>query len=351
MKRSPLHDLNAQLGARFTDFGGWEMPLRYDSVIAEHKSVRTGAGFFDVSHLGRFDLTGPGALDAVRRLLSNDVARIEPGRCQYTMMLNDSGGVIDDLIVWWLAVGRFRILPNAANHERVMSLFAAEPDVVVTDIQRRTALVAVQGPEAPALLERVLGVSPKRFRTVLSDYEGTRVEMAGTGYTGERGAEVCLAPEVAAAFVSALVDVGAAPAGLGARDTLRLEAGLPLWGEDIDETTTPFEAGLDFAVSMDHDFVGKGALAQQRADGLSRRLIGFVLAGRGVPRHGFPIRSDGGSTGTVTSGNMSPMIEQGIGLAYLAPPPGAEEPLEVMIRERWVPARQAEPPFHQGPAA
>ncbi|HEX6946064.1 MAG TPA: glycine cleavage system aminomethyltransferase GcvT [Acidimicrobiia bacterium] len=347
MNRSPIHDLNVGLGARFTDFGGWEMPLRYDSVIAEHKAVRTSAGFFDVSHLGRFDLTGPGAHAAIRRLLSNDIDRIEPGRTQYTTMLNESGGIVDDLIVWWLEPGRFRVMPNAANHEKVMAAFAAEPDTSVIDMREGTVLVAVQGPAAPEVLEHILGVAPRRFRTATCEFQGTTVEMAGTGYTGEKGAEVCLDPQAAQAFVSALVELDVVPCGLGARDTLRLEAGLALWGEDIDEATTPLEAGLDFAVSMDHDFVGREALARQAEEGLTRRLIGFVLEDRGVPRHGYRIRSAGGSTGTVTSGNMSPMIEMGIGLAYLSPGPGEGEGLEVEIRDRWVPARQAEPPFHE----
>src|SRR5690554_199022 len=347
MTRSPLHDLNVGLGARFTDFGGWEMPLRYDSVIAEHKAVRTSAGFFDGSHLGRFDLTGPGARDAIRRLLSNDIERIEPGRCQYTTMLNDEGGIIDDLIVWWSEPDRFRVLPNAANHERVMAAFAGEPETVVTDVRDGTVLVAVQGPDAPEILEHVLGVAPRRFRIATAEYEGSPVEMAGTGYTGEKGAELCLEPEAGRSFVQALVEAGVAPCGLGARDTLRLEAGLPLWGEDIDETTSPLEAGLDFAVAMDHAFVGRDALARQQDEGLSRKLVGFVLEDRGVPRHGHVIRSGSGGTGTVTSGNMSPMIEKGIGLAYVSPPPEAGETLEVEIRDRWVPARIVEPSFHK----
>ncbi len=347
MKRSPLHDLNTELGARFTDFGGWEMPLRYESVIAEHHAVRQSAGWFDVSHLGRFDLTGPGARDAVRDLLSNDIDRVEPGRCQYTTILNDEGGIVDDLIVWWSEPDRFRVLPNAANHERVMAEFAARPGAVVSDVQASTALVAVQGPEALRLVEEVLGSAPRRFRTAEVDFEGVRIEMAGTGYTGEAGAEVCIPAAAATAFVSTLVDLGAVAAGLGARDTLRLEAGLPLWGADIDETTTPYEAGIDFAVSMGHEFVGRDALERQLTEGLPRKLIGFVLAERGVPRHGYRIRSSGGSQGVVTSGNMSPIIDQGIGFAYLTPPPAPDETVEVEIRERWVPAVQAEPPFHQ----
>lgn len=347
MKRSPLHDFNTELGARFTDFGGWEMPLRYDSVLAEHHAVRQSSGWFDVSHLGRFDLTGPGARDAIRYLFSNDIERIEPGRCQYTTMLNHDGGIVDDLIVWWPEPDRFRVLPNAANHDRVMAAFASRPSTQVTDVQESTALVAVQGPDAPGMLEEILGLAPRRFRYAEAEFGGARVEMAGTGYTGEAGAELCIPSGAAVALASALVEAGSVPAGLGARDTLRLEAGLPLWGNDIDESTTPFEAGIGFAVSMDHEFVGREALQRQLDEGLQRRLIGFVLTERGVPRHGYRIRSSGGSEGEVTSGNMSPVIDQGMGLAYLSPPPGGGDSIEVEIREKWVPARQAEPPFHK----
>lgn len=350
MRRSPLHDKHAELGARFTDFGGWEMPLRYDSVLTEHKAVRTGAGVFDVTHLGRFDLTGEGAHAALKLLFSNDIDRITPGRCQYTLMLDSRGGIKDDLIVWWMAPQHFRIMPNAANHETVMSAFASQEDVTVEDRQETSVLLAVQGPDAPRMLEEILGEAPRRFHTAAASYASGTVEMAGTGYTGEPGAEVCCDPEVARVLFDALLESGAVAAGLGARDTLRLEAGLPLWGEDIDETTTPLEAGLDFAVSFDHDFVGKQALTAMREVGTPRRLVGFVLDERGVPRHGYPVRSSGGSTGTVTSGNMSPMIEKGIGLAYLAPPPAPDETIEVEIRGGWVPAHQATPPFHQSGA-
>jgi aminomethyltransferase len=229
-----------------------------------------------------------------------------------------------------------------------MSAFAAaQGEVKVENIQETTVLLAVQGPNAPGMLQDLVGEAPRRFRTASASFAGGTVEMAGTGYTGEPGAEVCAEPDIAAALLDALLDSGAVPAGLGARDTLRLESGLPLWGEDIDETTTPLEAGLDFAVSFDHDFVGKEALAAMREVGPPRRLVGFVLEERGVPRHGYAVRTSGGSTGNVTSGNMSPMVERGIGLAYLGPPPSPEETVEVEIRGKWVPARQAVPPFHK----
>jgi aminomethyltransferase len=346
MKRSPLHELNANLGARFVDFGGWEMPVQYVSVLAEHRAVREGVGVFDVTHLGRFALRGAGSHGALSRLLSNDIDRIEPGRCQYTMILNEDGGIVDDLIVWWWGEDDFWVMPNAANHRRVMAAFAAEPDCEIEDLQPATVFLAVQGPEAPALVEQVTGVRPGRFlnREVETGFGALR--MAGTGYTGEPGAELCAAVPAGIALTEALLDGGATPCGLGARDTLRLEAGFPLWGEDIDETTTPLEAGLDFAVSFGHDFVGSRELSSQRDDGLERRLAGFILEDRGIPRHGYDVRTLDGGSGRVTSGNISPMLDTGIGLAYIAPPATEGDRLEVRIRERWAAGRVAEPPFH-----
>lgn len=348
MNRSPLHELNAALGARFVDFGGWEMPVQYESVLAEHRAVRTGAGFFDVTHLGRFEMTGPGATPAIRRLLCNDIERVDEGRCQYTMILNPDGGIIDDMIVWWWGPDRFWVLPNAANHQRVMGMFAAEREVDVGDLQRSTVMIAVQGPEAPQAISTILGSSPQRFRNETVEWAGGTVAMAGTGYTGEAGGEICTDADTAVTLVEALVEAGVTPCGLGARDTLRLESGFPLWGEDIDETTTPLEAGLDFAVSFDHDFTGKSVLARQKESGVGRKLTGFILTERGIPRHGHRARTSAGGEGAVTSGNMSPMLQTGVGMAYLSPPPDmATESIEIEIRDRWVPGRLAKPPFHK----
>jgi aminomethyltransferase len=347
MNRSPLHEVNASLGARFVDFGGWEMPVQYDSVLTEHRAVRDSAGFFDVTHLGRFELSGSGALAAVRNLLCNDIQRVEPGKCQYSMILNDRGGVIDDLIVWWWDDELFWVLPNAANHQRVMAKFAEQPQCVVADLQGSTVMLAVQGPTARDALTNVLGVAPGRFCNLQTRWADSLVSMAGTGYTGEAGAEVCVKSEVSIRLVEALVAEGVIPCGLGARDTLRLEAGLPLWGEDLDETTTPLEAGLKFAVSLDHDFTGRERLVSQSANGVDRRLAGFVLDERGIPRHGYDVRTGTGSVGSVTSGNISPMLEYGIGMAYLAPPSEIGDTVEVNIRNRWVRGRLTKPPFHK----
>jgi aminomethyltransferase len=343
MRQSPLHDLHQELGARFVDFGGWEMPVQYGSVLSEHRAVRNSVGWFDVSHLGRFALSGEGAESALLRLLSNDITKIAPGRTQYTLMLNEQGGIVDDIVVWWWNDGEYWVFPNAGNHARVMAAFDGEPGCKVGDLREDTALIAVQGPEAPDTIAGILGEAPRRFQTATASYRGSKVAMAGTGYTGERGGEICVAPDIARRFADELVGSGAVPCGLGARDTLRLEAGLPLWGADIDETTTPREAGLDFAVSANRDFVGSAALSPEPG----RRLVGFILEDKGIPRHGYRVRTmDGG--GVVTSGNLSPILEKGVGLAYVTPPPGpGDEGIEVEIRDRWIAGRIAEPPFHK----
>jgi aminomethyltransferase len=241
--KSPLHGLNESLGARFVDFGGWSMPVQYTSVLEEHKAVRTGVGVFDVSHLGRAVVRGTGAEAALRLRLSNDVAALEQGRTQYTMILNESGGVIDDLMVWrWSE--EIWVMPNGGNHLRVLDeIRQAAPDVVVEDLRPSTASIAVQGPDAPAILEELLGMEVRRGRVGEASFSGERLAVGGTGYTGERGGEVVGAPEVVAALFSELVGRGATPCGLGSRDTLRLEAGLPLWGQDLTETVTPSAGG------------------------------------------------------------------------------------------------------------
>lgn len=342
MSRSPLHERHAELGARFVDFGGWEMPVQYESVLAEHKAVRETVGVFDVSHLGRLSVTGSGATRTLRALFTNDVDRYEPGRTHYTMLLNEDGGILDDIVIWRWADDDYWVMPNAANVPVVADAIRQGRDVAVVDLQPDTVMLAVQGPEAPNLIESVLGDRPRRFRT----FEIGDVRGAGTGYTGEAGGELCIEASFAQDVFDRILDAGAVPCGLGARDTLRLEAGLALWGSDIDSTTTPLEAGLDFAVDWDHDFIGRQALEAQREDGVERRLVGLVMAERGIPRHGYPVRS-GSSQGEVTSGNLSPVLDKGIALAYLAPPVEVGVGAEVEIRGRWLQASIADPPFHR----
>lgn len=315
------------------------MPLAYQGTLAEHRAVREDVGVFDVSHLGRFEVTGPGAHTVVSGLLCNAIDDIEPGRAQYTMLLTPDGGVVDDMIVWWLEDERFVLLPNAVNHETVLAAFS-EAGATVSDLRPDTALLAVQGPRAPEIIEAVLGEAPRRFRTL----ETPQAVMAGTGYTGERGAEVMTGLDEARDLWGRFVEKGAMPCGLGARDTLRLEMGYPLWGNDLDVATTPLEAGLDWVIGWDHDFVGREALVEARSAPHPRELIGFALDSRKVPRPGHPLRC-GNSTGSVTSGNFSPTLEHGIGLGYVAPAPGPDAAPSVEIRGVWEPARRVDPPF------
>ncbi len=326
------------------DFGGWEMPAEYESVLAEHHAVRSDVGVFDVSHLGRLSVSGPGVTEALRPLLSNDIAAYEPGRTHYTLLLDAEGGILDDLVVWRWGEEEYWVMPNAANSDFVQDRIrqAAGPRVEVEDLRLSTTMLAVQGPNAPAVLESVVGQAPGRFRTLATE----AMRCAGTGYTGERGGEICLPNNRAGPVLEALLSEGAVPCGLGARDTLRLEAGLRLWGSDIDAETTPLEAGLDFAVACDHDFVGREALERQREAGVGRKLTGLVMEARGIPRRGYPVRS-GGSEGKVTSGNISPVLDRGIAMAYLSPPVGEGAPAQVEIRGSWVKASIKSPPFYR----
>ena len=319
------------------------MPLQYEGTLAEHGAVRDSVGVFDVSHLGRFHVEGSGAAALVDRLLTNDLSKIKPGRTQYTLLLNNAGGIIDDIVVWWIDPESLVVLPNGANHDRVVALFTDEAPagVTVTDLRPTTCLLAVQGPDAPRAIESAVGMMPATRRVV---HEGD-VIVAGTGYTGEAGGEVIVPLDRSEQVFAALLHAGAVPCGLGARDTLRLEAGLPLWGQDLDESITPLEAGLEWALGWDDPFPGRDALLAQRSAGIRRTRVGFVVEDRRPPRHGYAIRC-GESSGEVTSGNFSPALQRGIGLAYLTPPPDeASTAAEIQVRGQWVPATLTKPPF------
>jgi len=343
--RSPLHQLHERLGARFIDFGGWEMPVQYSGVLEEHGAVRDGVGVFDVSHLGRFEVGGPGAVALLSSQLCNNIERIGPGRAQYTMALNNQGGVQDDIIVWWLENDRFWVMPNGTNFQEIVERFRGESGshVSVEPVREQTVLLAVQGPDAPEAIESVLGSFPTRFRVESVSFNDAKGFAAGTGYTGERGAEIAVPAESGEQLFEAFIESGATPCGLGARDTLRLEMGYPLWGQDLDAATTPLEADLGWVVSWDHDFVGRDALEKQREHGVERRLVGFRTEGRKIPRPGHRLRN-AGATGTVTSGNFSPMLGRGIGMGYLHPPASGDA-VEVEIRGEWIEASLVAPPF------
>ncbi len=322
------------------------MPVQYDGVLAEHAAVRQSVGLFDVSHLGRFDVTGPGATELVRYQLCNDVTTIAAGRAQYTMALNDRGGVVDDIIVWRYADDGYWVMPNGTNFDEILGRFADNTDgaTAVTAVRDETVLIAVQGPDSPGVVESVIGAMPGRFRVIDGEFEGGWFRAGGTGYTGERGAEIAVPSESGQSLFEALLEAGATACGLGARDTLRLEMGYPLWGQDLDESTTPLEAGLGWVIGWDHDFVGKAEVSRQQDNGVPRALVAFACEGRTIPRHGHRLRA-GSSTGEVTSGNFSPTLGHGIGMGYLAPPIEPGTPIEVEIRHDWVPAQQVDPPF------
>lgn len=344
MPRSPLHELHLRLNARFTDFGGWEMPVQYDSVLSEHAAVRTAVGVFDVSHLGRFDVSGKGATGVTRAQLCNDVGTIEAGRAQYTMALNEAGGVVDDIIVWQYADDGYWVMPNGTNFDEILGRFSEAGSAEVTALRDESVLVAVQGPDSPGVVEAVIGAMPGRFKVIDGEFVGSWFRAGGTGYTGERGAEIAVPAASGPALFDAILEAGAVLCGLGARDTLRLEMGYPLWGQDLDESTTPLEAGLGWVVEWDHEFVGKAALVDQQEGGVPKQLVAFATEGRQIPRHGHRLRA-GGSTGEVTSGNFSPTLGYGIGMGYVAPPIDDETPIEVEIRKTWVPTETVDPPF------
>lgn len=356
MPASPLNEVHEELGARFVEFADWSMPVQYEGVLAEHAAVRRAAGVFDVSHLGRAEVAGAGATELIRDLFCNDITRIEPGRAQYTMLLNRHGGVVDDIIVWRLADEQYIVMPNGVNIDDVGDALRSRAPASVTVESRReaTVLLAVQGPEAPRLLELVTGWKPGRFRVATVTYEGASFPGAGTGYTGEPGGELMAPLSIAEKLMRALLDAGAVPAGLGARDTLRLEMGYPLWGQDLNEDITPLEADLGWVVDWDHDFVGKRSLRRQQRAGVEKSHVAFVMKDKRIPRAGYRLRA-GGSEGTVTSGNFSPTLDTGIGMGLVSPVPvfhrhsqrdgDPEPPLEIEIRGSWYPVTLTSVPF------
>ncbi|NZA28165.1 glycine cleavage system aminomethyltransferase GcvT [Luteimonas sp. SJ-92] len=355
IRRTILNDSHRALGARMVDFGGWDMPLNYGSQIEEHHRVRREAGMFDVSHMTVVDLRGERARAFLRRLLANSVDKLKkPGKALYTCMLNPEGGVIDDLIVYFLGEGFFRLVVNAATRDRDLAWIAGHAGEFAVEVSERPelAMIAVQGPQARA---RVIGLLREEDRAAvekLSRFAATEARTASgaalfvarTGYTGEDGFEIVLPDTDAVALWSALLDAGVAPAGLGARDTLRLEAGMALYGQDMDDTVTPYEAGLGWTVAFDEgrDFIGRDALERQRTEGAPRQLIGVVMDERGVLRHGQRVLTGNGE-GEVLSGTFSPTL--GKAIAFARVPAGDPGAVRVDLRGREVPLRPVKFPF------
>ncbi|MDW3213039.1 MAG: glycine cleavage system aminomethyltransferase GcvT [Ilumatobacteraceae bacterium] len=344
-KRSPLDAVHRALGAKMVPFGGWEMPLEYVGTIDEHLACRSSAVMFDVSHLGTVRVTGDGALDRLQAAFTNDLGKIEPGRAQYTHLLDETdASVLDDIIVWWHpgSPDVFDVMPNASNTDRVIEAIGGD------DITAERAVIAVQGPEARTLAGAAYPALADvgRFRVAACDLDGVAVTAAGTGYTGEPGLEIAVPAAAAEHVWNALTDAGVRPAGLGARDTLRLEAGLPLHGNELGPGITPLEAGLGWVVAWSKPiFRGRGALAAQRDAGVRRRLRGISTEGRRPPRTGCAVSIDGAVVGEVTSGNFSPVLGHGVAMAFLPPETEVGTAVDVDVRGTALPGTVTDLPF------
>lgn len=350
-RRTPLLEVHRELGAKLTEFAGWEMPLQYTGVIAEHNAVRSSVGVFDVSHLGKLRVSGIAAGDALQEAVTSDVVALEPGRARYALVLTDDGGVVDDVFVYRIADGEWLVVPNAANVGPVAEAIEGT-SVEITDEWDRWAILAVQGPESFAAFDSVFPTSTatglKLHAWTYLDVFGARGMVARTGYTGERGFELYAPAEVAARAFEALLAAGATPVGLGARDTLRLEMGYALYGHELGLDINPLEAGLGWAIAWDAPFRGRSALEKVRAEGPARRSVGIVCRERGVPRQGYRVLMEGETIGFVTSGNHSPTLGTGIALALVDARVDGVSPggrVEIDARGRLISGDIVEPPF------
>jgi len=347
-KQTPLYEQHLAVKAKMVDFGGWSMPINYGSQLAEHHQVRQDAGIFDVSHMTIIDMKGGEVVDYLRRMLANDVAKIveHPGKALYTCLLNDKAGVIDDLIVYAMSSDWFRVVVNAATREKDLAWFRSHLDNMTVDINEREdlAMIAVQGPNARAKADKIIGeeLQLKPFNAKVSG----ELFVARTGYTGEDGYEIICPADKASQLWQDLITEGCQPCGLGARDTLRLEAGMNLYGSDMDETTSPLESGLswtlDFSDEQRH-FTGRDQLLKQKKSTVKNKLVGLLLEGKGVLRAHQDVIFENGGRGTITSGGFSPTMERSIAFARV--PQDATESCSVAIRNKHIPAKVVKLPF------
>lgn len=357
-KRTPLYESHLAAGGKIVDFAGWQLPVQYSGLMEEHRAVRTAAGLFDVSHMGEFRISGPGAEALLQQLTPNDVAKLQPGRVHYSGLLTERGTYVDDLLVYRLASDDFMLVVNAANSAKDLAWIEDHRagDVLIEDLSDQFALLALQGPKAEEILAELSDVDlqPIRYyRFEMGEVAGHRALISRTGYTGEDGFELYLAPADAPAVWDRLLtrggDQGLLPAGLGARDTLRLEAAMALYGHEIDDSTTPIEAGLDWVVKLAKgDFLGREILAAQKQEGTERKLVGFAVTGRGIARQGYEVLADDAEVGRVTSGSFSPTLEKAIGMAYVPvalADPGTE--IQIRVRKNLVPAMVVPLPFYK----
>ena len=352
LKRTALYEAHEAAGARLVPFAGWQMPVQYEGVRAEHLAVRSSCGVFDVSHMGEVETSGPEAEALLQRLLSNDLSKLEVGGAQYSVLCREDGGILDDLFTYRPAQERYLTVTNAANHERDFAWFsehAADFDAEVTDAIADYAMLAVQGPEARSIVAELAGGElPARMHTATLVVAGAQMLVCGTGYTGEDGVELLLGPADAAEVWQALITAGAKPVGLAARDTLRLEVCFHLYGNDMDTHRNPIEAGLGWCCKEETGFIGSEAVVAARESGTAQRLAPFALTGPGIPRQGNAVAAGGEEVGVVTSGTLSPSLRTGIGMAYVAAElaePGTE--VEIDVRGKRRPARIESKPLYR----
>lgn len=363
LARTPLYQLAVEQKSRLTAFSGWEMPVQYIGIGQEHEAVRTAAGMFDISHMGKFALQGKQLIEQLQPLVPSDLSRLQPGQAQYTVLLNAKGGIIDDIIFYYQgenASGEQRgvMIVNAATRARDKAWVFAQIEVAEIDFQDLSlekVLIAVQGPQATSYLQPFVkeDLTPlKAFAHLEATVLNQPAFIARTGYTGEDGFEVMVDPDVGLELWRSLFTAGVIPCGLGARDTLRLEAAMALYGQDINETTTPLEAGLGWVVHLDTkgDFIGRSVLEEQKATGVEKRLVGLEMQGRYIARHGYPVLYEGKSVGEVTSGTLSPTVGKAIALAYVPTQLSKTgQQLEVEIRGKAHPAVVVKKPFYRSP--
>ena len=352
---TPLHAEHVALGARMVPFAGWEMPVQYTGVIDEHKAVRGAAGMFDVSHMGRFEVHGAEAGRFLRHVCTWDMTRLEPGEGHYAASCDDAGGILDDVYVFCLHPERWLVVVNASNAPRMWRWLESQVsgfDAELVNTHKSTAMIAVQGPDAISRLGGDFATFIKPRRCAEADWRGRRLFASRTGYTGEDGLEFVIEADAAPDFWRELLDAGITPCGLGARDTLRLEAALLLYGNDMDEETNPYEVGLDWVVTLDDgaDFIGKAALQRIQAAGVDRKLVCLRAEGRGVMRHEHPIMHDGSAVGVVASGTFSPTLNVSIGMGFVPPSLAGEgTEFEADVRGRSLPVKIVPRPFYKRP--
>lgn len=359
--RTPLYETAIAQNARMVGFSGWEMPVQFSGINQEHQAVRTAAGMFDISHMGKFTLRGQAVLSHIQKLVPSDLSRLQPGQAQYTVLLNPQGGIIDDLIFYYQGTDadgnqRWVVIVNAATTQKDKNWILENLDaeaIGFQDLSAAKVLIAVQGPKAVAFLQAIVPddlSSIKAFGHLESTILGQPAFLARTGYTGEDGFEIMVDPDVGVELWRSLTEAGVVPCGLGARDTLRLEAAMALYGQDINDSTTPLEAGLGWLVHLDTkgDFIGRAVLEQQKQAGVKRRLVGLQMQGRNIARHDYPVLQNGQTVGIVTSGTLAPTVGQAIALAYVPTElaqPGQQ--LEVGIRGKNYPAIVVKRPFYR----